>query len=125
MHKSRLLMAILCATFGFLTSALAETVRAKIEPSAAVNAVCSKPKDFDHQIVIVQGTVSSLEKHRSRLGNDYTTFKLQECGAVNIFTRGPPTKSNGDHARVEGEFETVRHKGPYTFYNDIEAFSIE
>jgi hypothetical protein len=121
MHAIPLLMSILWATFGFLTSALAETARAKIEPAAAVNAVCAKPEDFDHQIAIVQGTVTSLEKHRSRLGNDYTTFKLQECSAINIFTRGHPTMRNGDHVRVEGVFETERHKGPYTFYNDIEA----
>ena len=31
---------------------------------------------------------------------------------------------NGDHVRVEGEFETERHKGPYTFYNDLEVTKI-
>ena len=31
---------------------------------------------------------------------------------------------NGDHVRVEGEFETDRYKGPYRFPNDIEATKI-
>ena len=90
MHTIQLLIAIPWATFGFLTPALAETALAKIEPAAAVNAVCPKPKDFDHQIVVVQGTVTSLNQTTSHIGHDYTTFKLQDCGAVNIFNMGAP-----------------------------------
>ena len=89
------------------------------------NAVCSKPEDFDHQIVIVQGTVTSLNQTTSGRGKEYTTFKLQDCPAVNIFAWGHPTMSDGDHVRVEGEFETERHKAQNTFYNDIEAISIK
>ena len=44
------------------------------------------PAAFDGQNVTLDGTVTDLKEKRSRKGNDYTTFKLQDCGAVNIFT---------------------------------------
>lgn len=101
-----------------------------IAGNAAEVGVCSiadKPANFDHQTVTLQGTAAGLKETTSRRGNDYTTFKLQDpsgCGAVNIFTWGHPTLSNGDHVRVEGLFETEHHQGHYTFYNKVEATKV-
>jgi hypothetical protein len=92
--------------------------------TASEASVCSNPAAFDGQNVTLDGTVTDLKEKRSRKGNDYTTFKLQDCGAISIFTWGHPTISNGDHVRVEGEFETDRHKGPNRFPNDLEATKI-
>src|SRR5271168_3153537 len=95
--------------------------------NAAEDGVClivAKPANFDHHTVSLQGTATSLKETTSRRGNDYTTFKLEDpsgCGAVNVFTWGHPTMSNGDLVRVEGVFESEHHQGRYTFYNEIEA----
>jgi hypothetical protein len=90
-------------------------------------AIIAKPVSFDHQTVTLQGTATALKETTSHRGNDYTTFKLQDssgCGAVNIFTWGHPTSSNGDHVRVDGVFETEHHQGRYTFYNEVEATKV-
>jgi hypothetical protein len=97
--------------------------------AAEVNAceIVAKPASFDHQTVTLQGTATALKETTSRRGNDYTTFKLQGpngCGAVDIFTWGHPTLSNGENVRVDGVFETEHHQGHYTFYNEVQATKV-
>ena len=109
-------------------------ILALISPVAIANAdeisVCAiiaKPADFDHAHVTLRGVADDLNETTSRSGNDYTTFKLQDpsgCGALKIFTWGHPTLNNGDRVRADGSFETVRRKGKYTFYNEVEATQI-
>jgi hypothetical protein len=106
-----------------LLSCVAVTKAAEV----GVCAIVDKPASFDHQTVTLKGTVTALKETTSRRGNDYTTFKLQDpsgCGAINIFTWGHPTLSNGDQVRVDGVFETEHHQGRYTFYNEIEAAKV-
>jgi hypothetical protein len=93
----------------------------------SVCAIIAKPADFDHAHVTLRGAAADLKETTSRRGDDYTTFKLLDpsgCGALNIFTWGHPTLSNGDRVRVEGLFETEHHQGKYTFYNEVEATQI-
>jgi hypothetical protein len=92
-----------------------------------VCAIIAKPVSFDHQTVVLQGTVTALKETTSRRGNDYTTFKLQDpsgCGTLDIFTWGHPALSNGDQVRVDGVFETEHHQGHYTFYNEVQATKV-
>jgi hypothetical protein len=97
--------------------------------AAEVNVceIVAKPASFDHETVTLQGTATAIKETTSRRGNDYTTFKLQGpsgCGAVDIFTWGHPTLTNGDHVRVDGVFETEHHQGHYTFYNEVQATKV-
>jgi hypothetical protein len=92
-----------------------------------VHELKTNPKNFDHQIITLQGTATTVKETTSHKGNDYTTFKLQDpngSDAVTIFFWGHPTLTSGDHVRVDGVFETEHHKGPYTFYNEVEATKI-
>jgi uncharacterized protein YdeI (BOF family) len=92
-----------------------------------VCSIAANRAGFDHQNVTLQGTVVALKETRSRAGNDYTTFKLQDPSggcSMSIFTWGHPTITNDNHVRVEGVFETEHHQGRYTFYNEVEATKV-
>ena len=114
---------LIAATFVWLLSAAAVGNAADVP----ICSIIAKPTSFDHQNVSLQGTIAGLKETTSRKGNDYTTFKLQDpsgCGALNIFTWGHPTLTNGDRVRVVGIFETEHHQGQYTFYNEVEATKV-
>jgi hypothetical protein len=100
-----------------------------IANAAEVNVceIVARPASFDHKSIMLQGRATAVKETTSRRGNDYTTFKLQGpngCGAVDIFTWGHHTLTNGDHVRVDGVFETEHHQGHYTFYNEVQATKI-
>jgi hypothetical protein len=121
-------------TFVFLRLLAGMMAAALILWSAICNAaevpICqlaAKPASFDHQDVTLQGSVAALRETTSRVGNDYTTFKLQDQSggcAVNIFTWGHPSLANTDNVRVDGVFEVEHHQGRYTFYNEVEATKV-
>jgi hypothetical protein len=97
--------------------------------TAADEVICSivrTPQDFDHKSVTLKGTAINVKETTSRRGNDYTTFKLQDSAgcAVTIFTWGHPTLNTCDQVSVDGVFETERHQGRYTFYNEIQATKV-
>ena len=111
-----------------LTGLMVGVLIAPVVTSAAEIGVCqlvAKPASFDHQNVILQGSVMGLKETTSRAGNDYTTFKLQDGSCtVSIFAWGHPALTNSDHVRIEGVFETEHHQGRYTFYNEVEATKV-
>lgn len=80
---------------------------------------------FDHQNVVLAGTVSALKETASKAGNAYTTFKLEDGSCfLDIFTWGHPTLASGDKVQIEGVFEVEHHQGKYTFYNEVQATSV-
>ena len=112
---------------GAITFVLLSWIAIANAAEANVCEIVAKPASFNHQAVTLQGIVTALKETTSRRGNDYTTFKLKDpsgCGAVTIFTWGPPTLNNRDQVRVDGVLETEHHQGHYTFYNEIEATKV-
>jgi hypothetical protein len=88
---------------------------------ATVSQLLSNPTIFDRQHVTVSGTAQYVRPKTSRRGNDYETFNLCEQACVNVFTWGHPHIDNGQQLTVNGTFQAVKHVGPYTFRNEIEA----
>ena len=58
-------------------------------------------------------------------GNYYTTFKLEDGNCLlDVFTWGHPTVASGEKVQIEGVFEVEHHQGKYTFYNEVQATSV-
>jgi hypothetical protein len=102
--------------FSLLPSNAAETT---------VASILANPTQFDAKTVTVRGTAAAVKPTVSRRGNPYTTLKLQDGGSgITVYIQGHPSTANGDHVEVTGVFQTIKRVGPYTFYNEIEAYSI-
>jgi hypothetical protein len=88
-------------------------------------AILANPVQFDGKTVTVRGSAATVKPTVSRKGNPYTTLRLQDGGAViTVYMQGHPNTKTGDRVEVIGVFQTVKHVGRYTFYNEIEAQSI-
>jgi hypothetical protein len=91
-----------------------------------VCAVANNHAKFDHQNVVLTGTVSALKETTSRVEhNPYTTFKLEDGNcSVDVFSWGHPALKDGCSVQIEGVFEVEHHQGKYTFYNEVQATSV-
>jgi hypothetical protein len=90
-----------------------------------VCAVANNHAKFDHQNVVLTGTVSTLKETTSKKRNDYTTFRLDNGNCfLNIFSWGHCTIASGDNVQVEGVFEVETDQGKYKFYNEVQATSV-
>src|SRR5262249_30927645 len=90
-----------------------------------VKSLLDNPAQFDGTSVTVRGTTLAVKETVSRIGNAYTTFQVQDAGAViTVFTWGHPGTRDANRVEVTGIFQRVRHVGRYTFYNEIEAKNI-
>jgi hypothetical protein len=90
-----------------------------------VPAILANPGQFNGKTVTVRGIATAVKPTVSHRGNPYTTLRLQDGGsAIAVYTQGHAATANGDRVEVIGVFQTVKHVGPYTFYNEIEAQSI-
>jgi hypothetical protein len=100
-------------------------VSASVAAETTISSILATPAQFDGKSVTVRGIAAAVKSTVSRRGNPYMTFQLQDGGsAIMVYTRGHPTMSSGDRVEVIGIFQTVKHVGPYTFYNEIEAQGI-
>jgi hypothetical protein len=96
-----------------------------VAAETAVSAILASPAQFDGQSVTVRGMATAVKATVSRRGNPYTTLKLQDGGsAITVYMQGHPSTANGDRVQVTGVFQTIKRVGSYTFYNEIEAYSI-
>jgi hypothetical protein len=95
---------------------------------AADNGVCDVANNhakFDHQNIVLTGTVSALRETISKAGNPYTTFKIEDGNClVDVFSWGHCTIASGDNVPVEGVFEVETDQGKYKFYNEVQATSV-
>lgn len=90
--------------------------------TATAGAVLQTPERYDKQSVTLAGTVTNLDQRVSQRGNAYYTFDLQDAtGRIRVFSFGQAPCPAGRQATVDGIFETVRHVGRYTFYNEVTA----
>ncbi len=91
-----------------------------------VGEVLGATDRFDQKIVTLIGTAEDVLPRVSRRGNDYTTFKLADTtGRINVFSWGKLSIRSGERVEVRGVFQRVKRVGKYTFYNEIEASSVQ
>ncbi|MFN3689405.1 MAG: hypothetical protein ACK4UU_00595 [Fimbriimonadales bacterium] len=87
-----------------------------------VAALLKEPDKFHRKLVEVEGEVDDLKKKTSRVGNPYTTFKLDsENKQVTVFSYGHLPISENDKVVVIGKFYKERRVGRATFTNEIDA----
>ena len=81
---------------------------------------------YDGKEVEVVGWVVMARQRVSRAGNPYITLTIkdEEC-AVRVFIWEHHPIKRGDKVRVGGKFAKVKRVGPYTFFDEIEAYEIK
>lgn len=87
-----------------------------------VAAILKDPNKFHRKLVQVEGEVDDLKKKTSRVGNAYTTFKLDSEGKqIAVFSYGHLPISDDDKVIVIGKFYMEKRVGRSTFKNEIDA----
>lgn len=91
-----------------------------------VAALLENPDKFHRKMVQVEGEVDDLRKKVSRVGNPYTTFKLDSGGKqVTVFSYGHLSVEDDDKVIVVGRFYKEKRMGRSTFTNEIDASAKE
>ena len=93
----------------------------------SIQAILSNPDSYDRQEVTIEGKASKVRPRVSRKGNEYTTLTLiDESGkGMNIFTWGHSKVTDGQRVTVMGVYQKVKRVGKNTFYNEVEAKTIQ
>jgi hypothetical protein len=94
---------------------------AAAEGTLSPSALLADAAQYDHQHVALAGAVSNVHPRVSHRGNAYETFRLCDSKCVTVFAWGHPRLSAGQHLVVKGEYDSIKHVGRYTFYNEITA----
>ncbi|MFN7162570.1 MAG: hypothetical protein ACK4NB_05870, partial [Fimbriimonadales bacterium] len=77
---------------------------------------------FHRKLVQVEGEVDDLKKKTSRVGNAYTTFKLESDDKhLAVFSYGHLPIAEDDKVVVIGKFYKEKRIGRSTFKNEIDA----
>jgi hypothetical protein len=101
---------------------LAQQKPAPTPIKTTVAALIENPDKFHRKMVQVEGEVDDLKKKTSRIGNPYTTFKLDSGGKqVVVFSYGHLNIREGDAVVVVGKFYKERRVGRSNFKNEIDA----
>ena len=101
---------------------LAQQKPAPTPIKTTVAALIENPDKFHRKMVQVEGKVDDLKKKTSRIGNPYTTFKLDSGGKqVVVFSYGHLNIQEDDAVIVVGKFYKERRVGRSTFKNEIDA----
>ncbi len=95
--------------------------------TTTVSAIVADSHKFDGKEVCVEGLVSTFKSKTSKRGNPYTTFSVNDENgkSLNVFSHGTLSIKEGDKVRVTGRFDLEKKVGKYTFYNEIDARSVE
>lgn len=114
---------LIIAAIAVLWSGLIAQQQPKQTPiKTTVAAILKDPDKFHRKLVQVEGEVDDLKKKTSRVGNAYTTFKLDSEGKqITVFSYGHLSISEDDKAVVIGKFYKERRVGRSTFKNEIDA----
>lgn len=95
------------------------------QQAVTVSALLLHPEQYDGKTISVVGTVARYQERVSARGNPYTTFRLEDGGAVSVFAWHHQGLRDGLRVRVVGTFFKVRRVGRYVFRNEVEAQRIE
>ena len=117
LKRSRFILAGFIAACISLSCPILTAADSTLSPSSLL----SHATDYNEQHVVVTGTVTRIQEKTSHRGNDYDIFDLCDSKSVRVFAWGHPSITEGQHLAVHGTFSVVKHVGPYTFHNEIEA----
>ena len=92
-----------------------------------ISAITADSNKFDGKEVCVEGLISNLKFKTSKKGNPYTTFDLNDenSKSLTVFSFGTLPIKEGNKVKVTGRYEVEKRVGRYTFYNEIDASSVE
>ncbi len=95
--------------------------------TTTVSAIVADSHKFDGKEVCVEGSVSTFKFKTAKKGNAYTTFSVNDENgkSLNVYSQGALSIKEGDKVKVTGRFDIEKKVGKYTFYNEIDARSIE
>jgi cytochrome c-type biogenesis protein CcmE len=83
------------------------------------------PDQYDKQMVIVVGRVTSIQTAENRQGQSAYGFLLKDTnGTVKVIGLGKTDVHEGEQVIVEGVFSRLRQAGRAIVYNEIKANSI-
>jgi cytochrome c-type biogenesis protein CcmE len=83
------------------------------------------PDQYDKQMVIVVGRVTSIQTAENRQGQSAYGFLLKDTnGTVKVIGLGKTDVHEGEQVIVEGVFSRLRQAGRAIVYNEIKASSI-
>jgi len=83
------------------------------------------PDQYDKQMVIVVGRVTSIQTAENRQGQAAYGFLLKDTnGTVKVIGLGKTDVHEGEQVIVEGVFSRLRQAGRAIVYNEIKANSI-
>jgi hypothetical protein len=83
------------------------------------------PDQYDKQMVIVVGRVTSVQTAENRQGQSAYGFLLKDAnGTVKVIGLGKTDVHEGEQVIVEGVFSRLRQAGRAVVYNEIKANSI-
>lgn len=113
-------------TFLALSILILLTFISKACENTTVSAIAADSHKFDGKEVCVEGSVSDPYLS-SRTGNSYTTFVLYDDNgkSLSVYFLGTLSIKEGDKVKVTGIYEVKKIVLKYTFYNEIEAISVE
>lgn len=114
---------VVIAAIAVLWSGLIAQQQPKPAPiKTSVAAILKEPDKFHRKLVQVEGEVDDLKKKTSRVGNAYTTFKLDSEGKqLSVFSYEHLSISEDDKVVVIGKFYKEKRVGRSTFKNEIDA----
>ena len=83
------------------------------------------PDQYDKQMVIVVGRVTSIQTAENRQGQSAYGFLLKDTnGTVKVIGLGKTDVHEGEQVIVEGVFSRLRQAGRAIVYNEIKANNI-
>lgn len=85
----------------------------------------SHPDQYDKQMVVVVGRVSTIQTAENRQGQTAYGFLLKDGnGIVKVIGLGKTDVHEGEQVVVEGVFSRLRQAGRTIVYNEIKASTI-
>ncbi len=84
------------------------------------------PEQYDHQDVVVSGSVTNVQLATNRQGQPAYGFLLKDqAGTLKVISLGQADVHEGDQVIVEGVFNRLRQVGRSIVYNEIKALSVK
>jgi hypothetical protein len=119
---SRLLFCLMIVGLLWLMLLPAHPVSAAM---VEVADLVTHPDQYDKQMVIVVGRVTSIQTAENRQGQSAYGFLLKDTnGTVKVIGLGKTDVHEGEQVIVEGVFSRLRQAGRAIVYNEIKANSI-
>jgi len=119
---SRLLFCLMTVGLLWLMLLPAHPVSAAM---VEVADLVTHPDQYDKQMVIVVGRVTSIQTAENRQGQSAYGFLLKDTnGTVQVIGLGKTDVHEGEQVIVEGVFSRLRQAGRAIVYNEIKANSI-